>query len=902
MAQIIGYVKSVTGNFVAKSTNGEERILKVGDPVYAYDYVYDPSGSMSDKIVIDLVSSDEDLSFSGTTEIVFDESVVSSDTLVAESLLREADVKSALAKAEVSDADSIDEILKEFGDIDVEETAAGEEKEEGGVVSSAYTDKFAASENAAADVKSSLRNVESHSYALEDGYRQGVGDNLFAASLFSTSTASAAANAAEPATPVSPVTPTNDNTAQTPVQPVQPIIDAVTYNSIDIHDPSGDGVLNAQEASNLSLSGSVEPGSTIDSVRISDGVHTYIVPESKIVYDPQTGNFKIDGVDISDLSDGRLTISVTSSDRFGNSATSTDTIEKDTTPPKISVDAPDNTDDITPLITGRTDAPDGTKVTIEITDADGNVQTVEAVVQDGKFSAEVPEPLPNGAYSVSATVSDSAGNSATAEDTNNIVYLVRAPVVTITEDANNDGYINSSELNGDVDVRIDVSGSSAGDRLVITNPDGTTTDVTITQDMIDSGYTLSYPAPSNGSSIEVSAKIVDSAGNSSASSSDSAVVDTEAPSLTVSAPDITNDNTPTITGTTDAPAGSRVSITVTDSAGNSQSIEAVVQPDGSYSADVTTPLPNGPYSVTAKVSDPAGNEATAADNNNIVDTQAPNVSITSITDDTGTPSDFVTSDNTLVFSGTAEAGSSVEVKLDGDTIGTVTADQNGVWSLDYTSHTLRDGDYTLTAVATDSAGNSAAAQQRVTVDTQAPSAPVVTITEDTDNDGYINAGELNGGIDVKFSVSGDTQVGDTLRITNPDGTATDVTITQDIIDNGYTTAYPSPGEGNTIAVSAVVIDRAGNTSASSSDSAVVDTQAPTLNDHSFSYSENQGADSIVATMPQNGDIVGYRFSNGTQISDDGYFTIDDSGNIRITQAGAAASANDYESAPNIHTY
>ena len=241
-----------------------------------------------------------------------------------------------------------------------------------------------------------------------------------------------------------------------------------------------------------------------------------------------------------------------------------------------------------------------------------------------------------------------------------------------------------------------------GDTLRITNPDGSTTDVTVTQSMIDNGYTTAYPSPGEGSTVAVSAVVIDQAGNTSAASSDSAVVDT----------------------------------------------------------------------------------------------QAPNLSITSITDDTGTPSDFVTSDNTLVFSGTAEPGSSVEVKLDGDTIGTVTADQSGVWSLDYTSHTLRDGDYTLTAVATDSAGNSAAAQQSITVDTQAPA----------------------------------------------------------------------------------------------------------LNDQTFSYSENQGADSIVATMPQNGDIVGYRFSNGTQISDDGYFTIDDSGNIRITQAGAAASANDYESAPNIHTY
>ncbi|HFG1616167.1 TPA: Ig-like domain-containing protein, partial [Vibrio cholerae] len=71
--------------------------------------------------------------------------------------------------------------------------------------------------------------------------------------------------------------------------------------------------------------------------------------------------------------------------------------------------------------------------------------------------------------------------------------------------------------------------------------------------------------------------------------------------ITVDAPDNTNDTTPTITGTTDAPAGSTVTLVVTDANGNQQTLTATVQPDGSYSVDVTTPLAEGSYTVTATV-------------------------------------------------------------------------------------------------------------------------------------------------------------------------------------------------------------------------------------------------------------------------------------------------------------
>ena len=66
-----------------------------------------------------------------------------------------------------------------------------------------------------------------------------------------------------------------------------------------------------------------------------------------------------------------------------------------------------------------------------------------------------------------------------------------------------------------------------------------------------------------------------------------------------------------------------------------------------------------------------------------VDTAAPAAPvITGITDDTGTPGDGVTSDNTLVITGTAEANATVEVFLDGGSLGTTLADGAGDWAFD----------------------------------------------------------------------------------------------------------------------------------------------------------------------------------------------------------------------------
>ena len=68
-----------------------------------------------------------------------------------------------------------------------------------------------------------------------------------------------------------------------------------------------------------------------------------------------------------------------------------------------------------------------------------------------------------------------------------------------------------------------------------------------------------------------------------------------------------------------------------------------------------------------------------------------------------------------------------------------------------------DGPLTVTAVATDAAGNSATATRVLTVDTVAPAVAITTIEG---GDDLINAAEAAGGI----TVSGTAEIGSTLTV------------------------------------------------------------------------------------------------------------------------------------------
>jgi hypothetical protein len=134
-------------------------------------------------------------------------------------------------------------------------------------------------------------------------------------------------------------------------------------------------------------------------------------------------------------------------------------------------------------------------------------------------------------------------------------------------------------------------------------------------------------------------------------------------------------------------------------------------------------LANGAHTLTASETDSSGNTGTASLTFTF-DTAAPVApSITSFSTDSGVVGDGLTNDNTLTLTGTAEANATIKV-FDGVTLlGSATANGAGAWS--YTTAALANGAHSLTATATDAAGNAGAASAAlgVTIDTAAPVAP-----------------------------------------------------------------------------------------------------------------------------------------------------------------------------------
>ncbi len=132
--------------------------------------------------------------------------------------------------------------------------------------------------------------------------------------------------------------------------------------------------------------------------------------------------------------------------------------------------------------------------------------------------------------------------------------------------------------------------------------------------------------------------------------------------------------------------------------------------------------------------------------------------IASFSQDTGVVGDGITSANKLTLTGTAAANSTVKVFDGTKQIGTATASATGSWS--FVTTALTDAKHVLTATATDAAGKSsvASAALTVTVDTQAPAAPVL-LTDTTVNTNQV---KLSGTAEANSSIKvydGKTLVG-----------------------------------------------------------------------------------------------------------------------------------------------
>ncbi|MFC3141068.1 hypothetical protein ACFOE0_23210, partial [Shewanella submarina] len=189
--------------------------------------------------------------------------------------------------------------------------------------------------------------------------------------------------------------------------------------------------------------------------------------------------------------------------------------------------------------------------TLIITDQDGNELfngTVTQDMLDNGLSVSMPAPATGTTITVTATVTDPAGNTANGNDSATLDYgagggAPAAPVLTITEDVDNDGYINDDELDGDINYTIALGdGTAVGDTITVTDQDGNEVyTATITQDMLDNGLSLSIPAPADGTAITLTATVTDPAGNT-ASGTDSAVLSSGPAAPTVTITEDANDD------------------------------------------------------------------------------------------------------------------------------------------------------------------------------------------------------------------------------------------------------------------------------------------------------------------------------------------------------------------------
>ncbi|MCT5016266.1 Ig-like domain-containing protein [Pseudomonas aeruginosa] len=327
--------------------------------------------------------------------------------------------------------------------------------------------------------------------------------------------------------------------------------------------------------------------------------------------------------------------------------------------------------------------------TVTLTDGNGNPIGQVTADGSGNWTFTPSTPLPNGTV-VNATATDPSGNASSPASVTVDAVAPATPVVNPS---------NGTTLSGTAEPGATVTLADGNG-----NPIGQ-----VTADGSGNwSFTPTTPLP-NGTVVNATA--TDASGNTSAGSS--VTVDSVAPATPV----INPSNGTTLSGT--AEPGS--SVTLTDGNGNPIG-QVTADGSGNWSFTPSTPLADGTV-VNATATDPAGN--TSGQGSTTVDGVAPT-----------TPT--VNLSNGSSLSGTAEPGSTVILTDgNGNPIAEVTADGSGNWT--YTPSTPIANGTVVNVVAQDAAGNSSPGAS-VTVDSQAPAAPVLNPSNGTTLSGTAEPG------------------------------------------------------------------------------------------------------------------------------------------------------------------
>ena len=603
-----------------------------------------------------------------------------------------------------------------------------------------------------------------------------------------------------------------------------------TAPTVTIDTVAGDNVINGSEAAaGVVISGTTtaEVGQTV-TVNLGGNSYTAQVQQGGV------WSINVPAADLSTLADNGYTVQVSVSDAAGNPGSAGKAITLDTTPPTVSFNVVAGDDVINSVEHGQAQVISGTATGASVGDklviTIGSNQYTTTVDASGKWSVGVPasdiSALTDGTVTLSATITDSAGNSST--QTHDVVVNTASVALTVNT-LSGDDVINAAEAG----ASLVINGSSAqfanGTQVTITL-NGKSYTATIQS---DGSWTTTVPAAdvgtlADGASYQVSVSAQDSAGNS-ASATHTISVDTTAPVIsvnTLSGDDVLNaaeaQQPLTVHGSSSAEAGQTVTVTL-----GGKTYTALVANDGTWTLDVPAAdlanLSEGALTVTASVNDKAGNNGQTT-HTLTVDTVAPAVTISTVADDDIVNNAEQLAGQTISGTTTAEQGQTVTVSFNGNSYQATVA-ANGSWSVfvpgrDFLG--LSDGDYTITATVSDKAGNPGSATHDVTLNGDVPTIAINTFAQDD----IVNAAEH--GTPLVISGTTDAPTGQTVTITLNGKTYT-ATVQNDgtwsyTVGSADVTAL---ADGGSYVINAQVSNAIGN-SASDNHTVTVDLTAPSM--------------------------------------------------------------------------
>ncbi|WP_438376636.1 BapA-related adhesin SiiEA [Escherichia coli] len=564
------------------------------------------------------------------------------------------------------------------------------------------------------------------------------------------------------------ITVSGANSAGTQTSITHPLTVDLTAVAISMNSITSDDAINAAEkGAALTLSGStsgVEAGQT---VTVTFGGKTY----TTTVAANGSWSTTVPAADLAALRDGDASAQVRVTNVNGNSATATHEYSVDSAAPTVTINtiASDNIINASEAAAGVTVSGTSTAQTGQTLTVTLNGTNYQTTVQtDGSWSLTLPASdltaLANNGYTLTATVSDLAGNLGSASK--GVTVDTTAPVISFNTVAGDDVINNVEHIQAQI-ISGTATGAVAGDRLVVTIAGQQYVTSTDASGNWSVGVPASVISGLADGTVTISATITDSAGNSS-TQTHNVQVNTAAVSLSVST--ISGDNlinaaeagsALTLSGTgTNFATGTVVTVLL-----NGKGYSATIQSNGSWSvnvpaADVAALSDGTSYTVSASAQDSAGNSATAS-RSVAVDLTAPVISINTVSTDDRLNAAEQQQPLTLNGSTSAEVGQTVTVTFGGKTY-TATVAANGTWALNVPAvdlAALGQGAQTITASVNDRAGNPGQATHALTVDTVAPTVTIATVAGD---DIINNAEQLAG-----QTISGTTtaEVGQTVTVT-----------------------------------------------------------------------------------------------------------------------------------------